>query len=354
MIWQLITINIQGGLTMEEEISLKEILIAIWQGRYLITAITAAAIIIALLVSLVFTTPLYEASAWIDLTSYEMEEWKVKEITGERDWIDSALEDMEENLNILANNVTFPEVYSDWVLIKVRIADKSLAESLINKFGVALFLRAGEAQLEKLIPEKAQIENEIEAVEQQMVVFCDDYCESFYQELDTKKEIIELKINLLTDSIYEQFGELDLEQQKFLIETDPTYMVLSEKHKELTTDLVEIELLKSRIKQGILTEADLIGEPVYEHLLNKKNDLLIRLYNTAYTIEELEEQDFLEEVKQYIYAESVSSEPINRNWRINAVLAALLGLMLSVLIVFVRPYLGEFVASIRNAEDNDK
>jgi chain length determinant protein (polysaccharide antigen chain regulator) len=339
---------------MEEEISLKEILISIWQGKYLIITMTAGAIIIALLVSFVFITPLYEASAWVDLTPYKMEELKVKEITGDWDWIESALEDMEENPNLLINNVTFPEVYSNWVLIKVRIADKSLAESLVKKIGVGLFLRVGEAQLDQLKREKAQIETDLEAVEQQMAAFCDDYCESYYQKLDIKKEIFESKINLLADYIYEQFGELDLEQQQFLLETDPTYMVLSEKQRQLLSDKVEIELLKSRIKQGILFEADLIGEPVYEYLVEKQNNLLVDLHNTVYTIKQLEEQDSLEEVEQYIYAESVSGEPINRNWRLNAVLAALLGLMLSVLIVFVRPSLGGFVASVRRAEDDEK
>ena len=68
----------------------------------------------------------------------------------------------------------------------------------------------------------------------------------------------------------------------------------------------------------------------------------------------MSKEEYDKEVEQYIYAESVSGEPINRNWRLNAVLAALLGLMLSVLIVFVRPSLGGFVASIRRAEDDEK
>ena len=283
-----------------------------------------------------------------------MEEWKVREIVGDRDWVESAAEDMEENPNLLINHVTFPEVYSDWVLINVTIAEKDLAERAVKKIGVALFLKVGEERFERLKREKAHIETEIEAVEHQMAAFCDDYCESYYQELAAKKEKLEFNLNLVENYIYEQFGELGLEQQQFLLETDPTYMVLAGKQKELTSDLIEIELLKRRIKQGFVTEADLISEPVYVHLVEKQNNLFIDFYNTEYSIAELEGRKYDKEVEQYIYAEPVSGEPINRNWRLNIVLAVVLGLMISVPLIFVRPYLGEFVASIRRSEDDEK
>ena len=258
---------------MEEEISLTEIFITIWHGRYIILAITALATIIALLASLLLITPKYEAQAAVDLTPYEIDSSRLISSIRKDNHLESALTGLTENPLALAEQVTISE-NGGQVEITVSSPGPDLAAAAANQVKLYIF---------------------------------DQATDELYRERETLQDWLAFFDQQLADRYQEIFALDNMEE--------------------------------------------LQNDPAYIYLMEEKGRRLVQLHEAEYKLHRLEanKEKYQEEM---LNAASVPTEPYNVRWQLNTAVAFVLGLMLSVMVVFIKPYIGELTKEVRAAKDN--
>jgi capsular polysaccharide biosynthesis protein len=331
---------------MEEEIDLKELLITLWKGRYIIITITAAAILTALLISFVFTTPLYEASLSIDLTSYKLDKLELKNIISQEDWIEKALSGEAERPELLVRRTAITE-QEQGILITVQDEDRKVADDTVEKVGYALVSKVADEYMNSLESEKEDLQQEIERTEQKIADLYDKNLDTVHEQLAAEKEDKEYELEIVEKRFNELYGNLSPEEKAIYFETNATYSLLSIKKADIVNKIVEIEILEEKIKRGHLNEEVLIKDPVYSHLESLQNELRIKLYDIIITIENLQNSQYQDEAELYLYNKTVSSEPVNMRGKINVAIGSILGLMVSVFVVFIRPTISDVYREIR-------
>ena len=262
---------------MEEEISLKEIIAMLWQGRWLIVSVTVAAILIALFSTLFLIDPTYKTTAYINLNVY------LYEINEEKD----QLYRHYPFLDVLQSEITeLPEI------------DGKVDLDICVETGIA------EVTVETKAPEKTE-----EAVKVAGIFIF----EHIAKNLRAGKEDLELW--------------LDFFDEKY--------------------SMVYINYLNREEQVG------LADNPSYIYIMDHKGKKIAELHEINYRLHELESKKE-ELVDKHMYLSPPPREPVNMNWRLNTAVAGVLGLMLSVFIVFVKPYFNEFKEGIKASERKDE
>lgn len=332
---------------MEEEISLKEIIIMLWQGRYLIIGITAAAVVFALVASLFFVTPLYEAQNRIDLNAYEIatEDFvrcleepapgeEAKEAT--REDVLAPVGDVEHDLEYKVDNGA--------VLVTVRAASPEKANRVADQIGSELFQQAGSYCLEQLQVEKDRLENFFKLLEQEKEAYSPD--PGYHLErLNRKKKATEESITQLEEYIDSLRGEMELEEQLQLMEIDPSYRVLMERMGELLARHAEISMHINDVQAGRFTEELLQEDSYYVYLTEQEEELNAQLSDVIFSIRTTELTMATTPHEHYFNFTPAEDRPVNRNWPLNTAVAGVLGLMVSVFVVFARPHVRELFSA---------
>ena len=265
---------------MEEEISLKELFITLWQGRYIIIVVTAVAILVALAASLIFTTPKYRATASFYLEPHLAgdENRKLEQLVRD-EYIPLALAEFADDPRILAEAVSI-EQDKGFVEITAAHPDPDVAVEVAEQLRTFFHNQVIEQATIELRAEETSLKSWLDFFDQQFSEHYEDY--------------------FITESPHE-----------------------------------------------------LVADPGYAVLMEERGRRIAMLHEVNHQIWEFEsiKEEILED--QYFPA-VVSSEPYNIRWQLNTAIAAVLGLMLSVMIVFVKPFADEVAAEIKSSKHDSE
>ncbi len=334
---------------MEEEISLKELITMLWGGRYLIIVITATAVIIALVASLFLITPLYEAKSRIDLIIYDISTEEFISCLEEPGLQENAEEMIGADLLTTADNIKYTADNSA-VLVTVQAASPDKANQAAAQIGTELFEQAGSYCLEQLHLEKEQLESSLMLLEEEKKAYSPDPA-YYLEKLTSEKKAAEESIAQLQAYIDNLRGEMELEEQLQMMEIDPSYRVLMEKMGELLTRHAEISMQINDVKAGRFTEELLEEDSYYTYLLERKENLDLRFSDVVFSIRTTELTMASTPPEHNFSITPAADQPVNRNWALNTAVAGVLGLMVSVFIVFARPHVKELF-NVENSDEN--
>ncbi len=360
---------------MEEEIDLTQLIATLWKGKYIIIAVTLAAIIIALVASTVFVTPQYQATAYIDLVDYQdddkidddrIEDDKIEEFMRRPDretLIKEALADLTAEPRALARSINMQdsEQYQGFFEVVATSPEPELAAAAANEVSLFLLRWSSQHDLDQLLLKKESQEQALEFFDDQLKAATgrsfsldkasDDlssgYLESslrlLAEELILKKEALEDELKDFDQYIIATFGQIsqsDLEEamtDKQLI--NPAYETMMVKRGRLLSDLFEIEQALNLLKTGRLPNIDVAEGTVFETVVNTRDQLrsdlldsILKINQAEYTLEHLNEE-------RYLYQAEVPGSPFNLRWQLNTAVAGVLGLMVSVFLVFMIPFI---------------
>jgi hypothetical protein len=246
---------------LEEEISLLEIITALWKGKYIIISITLAAMLITALISFFMITPLYKTTATFDPAPYKYKAADIVRTNGNNTILYIALEDLvEDPAAVLANTTITAE--GELVVITAEQPEPHLAVATADTVALAI----------------AQ-------------TTATDYLETINHEIFT----LQGAISFYEDKIAEFYPDADSADNETLLE-DPIYLAL-------------------RQEQGNLTR---------------------NLFNAMIAKEQLEISDQLN-YELHIESAPLPKQPYNLRWQLNLAVSAVLGLMVSVFVVFTIP-----------------
>lgn len=331
---------------MEEEISLKEIFITLWQGRYIIITVTAVFAIVAALASIFFVTPLYRTSALIDASLYQNGvECVAGHLEADRVVSDTLRELRNEGAAIESADVS--EAGDGRYNIEVSAPSPQVAAEAADHLGLTLLRWLKKHELEKMYADKERIEGTLEIIKFQF-----HELESYQQDLIARRASLESALSQLDQFVIERFGQLSAGEEVVAMEINPAYQAIKEKEGQLLTELFEIEHSIARLEGGDLVGADILSETEYEGISTRKEDLRYELAEVSYMITRYENDIAHQVPDQFLYPADTPTQPYNIRWQLNTAVAFVLGLMLSVMVVFVKPYIGEIVKEIRETKND--
>ncbi len=278
---------------MEEEISLAEIFITLWKGKYIIISITVLAMLAAALISVFAIVPLYRATAVIDAEQYTISGNILITKYSNTVFLASALEHLPDDGAEFIENIDVTIA-----LLDQRTSDKLVGVTVKNPNPQLAMDAANTLVLEI---SKSILDDQLFVISEQL------------EEHEKATKIFE-------DYIIEIYGG-ELLYPMFIGERtqfyDPLYLAL-------------------RQEQGIETAA------LFRSSLEQ--DLLSRKYEESF--------DYF--VKQgIIIPASLPNNPATRGWPLNTAVAGVLGLMLSVFIVFMRPVFAEISKEIQESKNGN-
>jgi len=263
---------------MEDEISLKDLIITLWNGKYIIIAVTLLAMIIAALVSLYLVTPLYRTSATLDVSTIDQERNLFNLSKYDNDsFVGFALDELVE---LPARTDFTVDISQDNSIVKVttELSDPDLAATVANAIVFAIY---------------------------------SDLEETYRQQLLLQINTLERTITNFEASIAEKFGDLDALIIPEDSQLDKTYTSLKAEQGKLMAELLAVQTL-------------------YESLESESDMLMQRAIRSA----------------------SIPTTPFNIRLLLNIAVAAVLGLMVSIFIVFVKPFFAEIKDELSKTKDN--
>lgn len=344
---------------MEEEISLKDIILALWKGRYFIIGITVGAMLIAFAASFIITTPLYEARATIDTAEDYIAGGELTRRVDNRnlheEWhaeiFEAASAGEPARVGIGTGDVSF-EQDDEMLTILAKSTEKEAAQQMATRLGLELLDWAADYQVELLKEREENLALEADLMDYRL----DNYTpnlERYYRELVDEKESLEESLAMVEQQIEDRYGDLGNEERLRAMEVDSTYIALQERQGELLNELTDVEITMQKIDRGRYSEELKMQDPYYEFMLEEERDLKQQKSSVAYSIGRTEQ--YLERItaEDHIYGETVSGSPVNVRWPLNTAVAAVLGLMLSVFVVFMRPLVTDLREEIKKTNDEE-
>lgn len=256
---------------MEEEISLHEIATILWKGKLIIISITLAAIIITALISIFMITPLYRATAMIDLTPFNLKTADFIDRNVDDGFTTDPLEYLIEDTGAVVSAVSLSEK-GGLLTVTVEEADPQLAVAMADAVALAIVYDSGKNLQATLV---------------------------------LRIEELECSIDYFEEKINELFGN------KVSIQT--------------------IEYI-----------TEYLIDPVYLRLRQEQGQLMAELYNARLAYENI---NYNKQVHpEYLVTKAtLPTQPVNMRWQLNTAVAGVLGLMLSVFIVFIRPHFADII-----------
>jgi chain length determinant protein (polysaccharide antigen chain regulator) len=304
---------------MEEEISLREIIETILDGKWIIASVTALAILISGIASFFMIQPTYEASTTVMINS---------------------LGDTNSSVDAYLNEMVSPEIYAEQLktpsLLRTVIEKEDLQDWSVTGFQNNLKVEVIKGETNKLVtlkmsgtdPEQiAQILNSL---------------------VEESKNFIATRIQEgLTNLTTQYEAQMEAEQEK-LNEAVEEYNVLKAGSSlpalilfQQTTVGSQFILESNRELLEELRDLDKEKQVQFEKI-NSKISKLTSLYNSSYQkFEEARSVSSLGFVENKVAVMSTAippESPVSPKKMLNVAIAAVVGLMGSVFIVFLRAY----------------
>lgn len=218
---------------MDNEIDLKEIFLVLWRGKYLILGITAAFLAAAFVYIFFVATPMYQYSALLDMTSYQVKGKAMLMLIEQDEVVNEAMEGMSEDSEGSLESVKvdiLPD--NEYVLqIGAKHPDRQLCVSAVKEAGLAIVEAVSGYRFKQMSLDRERSER--------LLIYLDGIAEEYLSSRD--KRIDEL------------------------LEEDPVYKRLLE---EKAANLVKLKMLDFNMEE-------LTGQPMLDTdlWLNGQSDL---------------------------------------------------------------------------------
>jgi LPS O-antigen subunit length determinant protein (WzzB/FepE family) len=248
---------------MENEIDLMEIFQVLWRGKFIILAITAVFFLAAVFYVFFMTTPAYEYSALLDLSSFKIQGKEVITLIEQNQVVNEAVKGLAEDPGPLARSAEVSLKNETLLNIKVEYTDPEVCISAVKRIGAAVIEALNEYRFKQVLREKERYEN--------LLAYLDEAAAEYLQTRDAK-----------------------------------------------ITELLE-------------------EDPIYKRLLEEKAECLVKLKLLNFDLKELEENPPVD-VDLWVNDQDDTAAPVPSKSKLYLAAAVLLGLMLSVLVVFARHY----------------
>lgn len=216
---------------MENEIDLRDLILVLWKGRYIVAAITGLCLLASAIYSFIFIPTRYESTVLIDLSPYGATVQEALHLAGNTGFILDSLHDLDANPREAAAGISVEQIRDTGTLRITSVQpDPDLSATAAEKVGLALLSTEREKRLRRL---------------------------------ETRREELTQSIALLDEAIAAQ-------------NVDPS---------------IEDYLLASR---GTMPEALLQLNPVLRRLLEEKGEMVIQLHRLTLDLRRIESDPALQ------------------------------------------------------------
>ncbi|WP_411954027.1 Wzz/FepE/Etk N-terminal domain-containing protein [Alkalibacillus sp. S2W] len=307
---------------MEEEISLREIINRLWEGKWIIAGITVVAILISFIASYFIMSPTYEADTTIRVSQPNYQ------LGTASDYVSGVV-----GTDIFVRTAESPEVLSV-VLEKETDGNRSVSslnssltfevEDAENPSIVDITITGGDKQqvtnlLHSVVTEttnnlSSSVQNRLSRLEEQ-----------YNQQAKAKEEELQTKINEYSEM---QTGN-DLPSLLLFEDIASNSQFLLEANEDMMNELRDL---------------DKVAQIEFEQI----NDEIDRLYEDHNTyvqyLEDVQSAQSLNVVEESVHVISepyAGDSPVSPNKTLNLAISLVLGLMIGVFAVFIRAYMKE-------------
>jgi uncharacterized protein involved in exopolysaccharide biosynthesis len=327
-----------GSRIMQEEISLREIIETIWNGKWIITAITAVAVLVAGIYSFWFVSPVYEATAMVRVESKEelsstinsIAETIKSDVSVHRVMTKLGVDSIENSVAAVKSRIRVETIRDSKVLkVSMRGTDPINITSFVNLLAFEVGARF---EITDRSSEIVDINQRLEEIEDSLEVMNSELDEIRKQLENTSEKLYTAKSvsgeSLLQSTIESQFSQSPLEAGTLeLIEEsiNPVYL-------ELKGQLAKASISYSKL----LAEKSVLLADLDDHQ-TRIDELETQILNERLSSRNLEKM--LDGLNAVFISPAIEPEnPVSPNKKLNLALALVGGLFVGVIAVFVRRY----------------
>ncbi|HEX7056895.1 MAG TPA: Wzz/FepE/Etk N-terminal domain-containing protein [Bacilli bacterium] len=329
---------------MEEEISLREIIETVWNGKWIITVVTVAAMIISGILSFFVLPPTYEATSLVRFSIPQVEGQTVNINTIMNSFTETTksgaainriisklqLDKKGYTVSALKNAVQVQPI-KDTNVIRISVKGKN-AEDITLIANLLAFELGARAEISDRAGKIVNAKNELIDVEEQIKTAQSQLADAQKQlsatpeKLITKKSLasdpyLQSVIAESTGNSSKNSGALQLIDE----EINPLYTALTAKISDVQLQLTDLNAQKANLQNEISVNeqeiAKLETQIENEKLKSKSSERLLSGFNAVFITPALQ-----------------PNEPVGPKKLLNIAIAAVVGAMLSVLAVFLRQY----------------
>lgn len=213
----------------QAELSLRDILQLLWQGKFLIAALTGAAVIVTVIYGYFFMEPVYQSRARVDLLAYGIQVQEFAERPDLPGLLDDGLDDLVKNHGPLPKAVALaPAARGSYIDITVKHRSAEAAVMAARQSALLILDLAGRTRLEILRQDKDRLER--------LVQYWDDQISNYLSQSEIELQPVEnLPAYAEVDPAYWRLVD---EKGKFLVELNNTIFSLAELEQKLELDSV--------------------------------------------------------------------------------------------------------------------
>lgn len=209
---------------MENEIDLREIILLLWRGKYIIAAATVACAALAVVYVFVISPPPYETTVFVDPTPYihEVEDFPYNRVIEDvfnravnSQSIVEALDGLDEDPAVLAENIDIEHIEDTPLLILRAVhPDVSLSREMAFRAGRAILEAERDDRLYRLSVHKESLEKSLVELNRYVEANLDEPGKQVYLSWDTgDREGFVLELDPSYRSVLLEKGRLMVELQ---------------------------------------------------------------------------------------------------------------------------------------------
>jgi succinoglycan biosynthesis transport protein ExoP len=325
----------------DDEISLREIIETVWNGRWIIASVTAVAVLLSGIVSFWVLDPVYEVTTTVMVNSQVDGEKTVANLSPFAEQVKSdfvigkivkklELDAKEISVNSIRNSINV-EAIKDSNLIRITVTGKD--PKAITNIANAVALELGSfieisTRLDMLVGYKkrlVEVEDQTKIVQTELEI-ANRQLETNPEKLVTQKSLsddpyMQSVVADNSNSSNKELGSLRLIDE----EINPVYIELKSRVADTSIQLSKLQMEKSNLDERVSTNQQTIT--ALQKQINSTN---------------ASSEEFVQSVNRFnavLIIPAVQPEfPVGPRKMLNLVLAGVVGGILSVFIVFVRDY----------------
>lgn len=187
---------------MNDEINVKEIILILWRGKYLIAGVTALFTLIGIIYIFCLVTPAYQQSVFLDLDSYGIKGKEILDIIEQNGVIGEAVEDLSDDSSELVQSIKVSTINDNESVLKIWVkhSDPNICMASTEQIGLAIIKIVSEYRITQMNLEKERNEKLLAYIDdavQEYLLTRDDNVTDYLQEDPIYKRILQEKAECL-------------------------------------------------------------------------------------------------------------------------------------------------------------
>jgi succinoglycan biosynthesis transport protein ExoP len=325
----------------DDEISLREIIETVWDGRWIIASITAVAVLLSGIYSFFVLDPVYEVTTTVMVNSQVDGEKPIANLSPFAEQVKSdfvigkivkklELDAKEISVNSIRNSINV-EAIKDSNLVRITVTGKD--PKAITNIANAVALELGSfieisTRLDMIVGFKkrlVEVEDEMKIVQTELEM-ANKQLETTPEKLVTQKSLsddpyMQSVVGDKSNSSNKELGSLKLIDE----EINPVYIGLKSRMADTSIQLSKLQMEKSNLDERVSSNQQTIT--ALQKQINSTN---------------VSTEEFVQSVNRFnavLIIPAVAPEsPVGPRKMLNLALAGVVGGMMSVFIVFIREY----------------